>query len=271
MSTVAELMADLAAAPRFPGARCRDQWRLFDTAAAGRSLPRVQVAQAQARAIALCRGCPALQACAAWVDGLEPWQRPRGVVAGRLNTSPAPKPPGESHLMPSGRTSTPQTALGWRLRELRAERQWQQLDVARLVGTEAGRVSQWEIGRITPTLAVLQKIADAFDLALSELLDGIRCEQQTGARNRKGHKMNEENEDGEFDIDNLEEAVASYRSRPRDVVKKVPFTGSNDDVVALDGQTVEVTHYERTDDGVTERRTRETFAAPVVKHDEGPS
>ena len=68
--------------------------------------------------------------------------------------------------------------------------------------------------------------------------------------------MTDDYDDGEFDIDNLEEAVARYRDRPRDVVKKVPYTGSNDDLAALDGQTVEVTHYERTDDGVTERRTR---------------
>ena len=42
VSTVAELLADLAAAPQSPGARCRDEWQLFDTASAGRTLPRIQ-------------------------------------------------------------------------------------------------------------------------------------------------------------------------------------------------------------------------------------
>ena len=158
------------------------------------------------------------------------------------------------------------STLGARLRELRELRGWRQRDLAAVIGTGQNRVGDWETGTHTPTLAALQRLADALDTTLSEILDGIRCEQQNSPR--KGHAMNE---DGEFDVNDLEEAFAQYSRRPRDVVPKVPYTGSNDDLVALDGQTVEVTHFERSDDGVTERRTRENFTAPIIKPDGGPS
>ena len=62
----------------------------------------------------------------------------------------------------------------------------------------------------------------------------------------------------------LEEAIEHYRRRPRDVVPKTPYTGSNRDLAALDGQTVEVIHYEFGEHGITEVRTRETITRPVL-------
>ena len=68
----------------------------------------------------------------------------------------------------------------------------------------------------------------------------------------------------EIDIDDIAELFDRYRRRPRDVVKKTPYTGSNRDLAALDGQTVEVIQYMLGEHGITEVRTRETITRPVV-------
>ncbi|WP_179964995.1 helix-turn-helix domain-containing protein [Mycolicibacterium sarraceniae] len=73
-----EFLAGLAAAcPPLPGARCRDQVDLFDRTAA-------KDQAASTAALALCRACPAREACRAWFDNLPPDQRPIGVVAGQI-------------------------------------------------------------------------------------------------------------------------------------------------------------------------------------------
>jgi hypothetical protein len=98
--SVAELLDALAQTPRLPDAACRGQWELFDTAAGGRSLPRTKVIQARRDALELCHDCPALQACRDYIDNIQPYLRPRGVVAGRLDAWLEPRPPG----MPLTRT-----------------------------------------------------------------------------------------------------------------------------------------------------------------------
>ena len=284
--SIAELFDALSLAPSLPGAKCKGHAAVFDAAATVLHGP-VNMRRARAEALALCRSCGALDACRRWLDELPADERPRGVVAGRLNgrdmssleparsrahTTTPSVTQGKPHLMTSGRTSTPQTPLGARLRALRERQGWRQRDLAAVIGTGQNRVGDWESGHHLPTLPVLQRLADAYDTTVSELLDGIRCEQQTSPPNPKGHKMNEENEeyeDGEFHVDNLEQAFEHQRrSRPaRDTVKKTPYTGSNDDLAALDGQVVEVVRRELTADGVTEHRTRETFT--MFKPDEG--
>ncbi len=62
----------------------------------------------------------------------------------------------------------------------------------------------------------------------------------------------------------LEEALEYYRRQPRDVVPKTPYKGSNHDLAALDGQTVEVIQYMFGERGITEVHTRETITNPVV-------
>ncbi|MDQ1247531.1 MAG: WhiB family transcriptional regulator, redox-sensing transcriptional regulator [Actinomycetota bacterium] len=81
--------------PGLPGARCRGRGYLFDEAEPGE--PEALVAQRHAQAVQLCRGCKSLPACAAWVDSLKPSQRPRGVVAGRINSRPSGRPKKEIH------------------------------------------------------------------------------------------------------------------------------------------------------------------------------
>ncbi|WP_006247217.1 hypothetical protein [Mycolicibacterium tusciae] len=60
--------------PHLPGARCREHAGLFDS----------DDESGNAKALSLCAECPALDACEEWLERLEPYQRPRGVVAGRV-------------------------------------------------------------------------------------------------------------------------------------------------------------------------------------------
>ena len=90
-SPIAELLADLAAAPHLPGAACRAQTALFDATIEDAGRPRT--AAALHAALQVCQQCRALGACTAWVDSLDPADRPRGVVAGRINTWQEDTPP----------------------------------------------------------------------------------------------------------------------------------------------------------------------------------
>lgn len=88
MNALSELLDQLAAGiPDLPGARCKGRTELFDQTAPreGRRGDHDALWYAQRAAVALCRACPSLSACRAWFDGLEPTQRPRGVVAGLVN------------------------------------------------------------------------------------------------------------------------------------------------------------------------------------------
>ena len=66
--------------PRLPGARCREPAarEVFDQARERGGGCR----GARLEAVKICEACPALERCRRWVDGLEPAERPRGVVAG---------------------------------------------------------------------------------------------------------------------------------------------------------------------------------------------
>jgi hypothetical protein len=77
---VSDLLDELAAAPRLSGAACRRHGDLFDTALNSRGA-------AAEQAIVICRSCPALQECRAWVESMRP--RPLGVFGGQLNARQA--------------------------------------------------------------------------------------------------------------------------------------------------------------------------------------
>uniref|UniRef100_A1UIX4 4Fe-4S Wbl-type domain-containing protein n=1 Tax=Mycobacterium sp. (strain KMS) TaxID=189918 RepID=A1UIX4_MYCSK len=65
--------AILRRAPKLEGAKCAGRAELFEGDGPDGERTRT--------AIALCRQCPALTACASWADGLSPVRRPRGVLA----------------------------------------------------------------------------------------------------------------------------------------------------------------------------------------------
>jgi len=64
-------------------------------------------------------------------------------------------------------------ALGERIRELRIERGWRQIDLAEETGMHENYVSDLELGRKEICLKMLQAVASAFKMKPADLLDGI--------------------------------------------------------------------------------------------------
>lgn len=64
-------------------------------------------------------------------------------------------------------------SLGERIRDLRRERGWRQIDLAEQAGINENYVSDLEIGKKEICLRTLQDLADAFGLKTSELLKGV--------------------------------------------------------------------------------------------------
>jgi XRE family aerobic/anaerobic benzoate catabolism transcriptional regulator len=63
--------------------------------------------------------------------------------------------------------------LGLRIRELRMAKGWRQIDLAEEAGINENYVSDIEIGKKEICLRTIQAVADAFDLTLAELLQGV--------------------------------------------------------------------------------------------------
>jgi transcriptional regulator with XRE-family HTH domain len=64
-------------------------------------------------------------------------------------------------------------ALGERIRQLRTDRGWRQIDLAEQAGIHENYVSDLEAGRKEICLRTLQALAAAFDLKTAELLQGV--------------------------------------------------------------------------------------------------
>ena len=64
-------------------------------------------------------------------------------------------------------------ALGKRIRQLRKDRGWRQIDLAEETGIHENYVSDLEKGRKEVCLRTIYTIAKAFDLKMAELLKGI--------------------------------------------------------------------------------------------------
>jgi XRE family aerobic/anaerobic benzoate catabolism transcriptional regulator len=60
--------------------------------------------------------------------------------------------------------------LGKRIRQLRNERGWRQIDLAEETGLHENFVSDLELGRKEACLRTLQVLAKAFDLTVADLL-----------------------------------------------------------------------------------------------------
>ncbi len=57
--------------------------------------------------------------------------------------------------------------LGEQVRGLREDRGWSQRDLATLTGMSQPAIARFEAGGTTPTLPILERIANAFDTTLS--------------------------------------------------------------------------------------------------------
>jgi transcriptional regulator with XRE-family HTH domain len=64
-------------------------------------------------------------------------------------------------------------AFGERIKQLRKERGWRQIDLAEESGIHENYVSDLEMGRKEICLRTLQTVARAFDLRVADLLKGI--------------------------------------------------------------------------------------------------
>ena len=64
--------------------------------------------------------------------------------------------------------------LGKRIRYLRKEKKWSQLDLSLESGVNRNYISDLEKGRRNPTILVLEKIAIALNIDLATLLKGIQ-------------------------------------------------------------------------------------------------
>ena len=60
--------------------------------------------------------------------------------------------------------------LGERIKLLRKERGWSQGELAEKIGADARQISRYENGRITPSVEVIVKIAQTFDVSIDYLL-----------------------------------------------------------------------------------------------------
>lgn len=66
-----------------------------------------------------------------------------------------------------------QEQLGMRIRYLRKQKRWSQEDLALEAGVNRNYLCDLEAGRRNPSLEILEKIAIAFDISLSDLFRGI--------------------------------------------------------------------------------------------------
>lgn len=68
---------------------------------------------------------------------------------------------------------TAQEQLGMRIRFLRNERKWSQEDLSLESNVNKNYICDLENGHRNPSLEILERISDAFDISLSELFKGI--------------------------------------------------------------------------------------------------
>jgi transcriptional regulator with XRE-family HTH domain len=66
----------------------------------------------------------------------------------------------------------PATALplGGRLKQLRGEHGWSQADLAAKIGTDAGQISRYENGRMSPSAEAVVRLAEILDVSTDYLL-----------------------------------------------------------------------------------------------------
>ena len=60
--------------------------------------------------------------------------------------------------------------LNERIKLLRKEKNWSQDELAKLIQTDARQISRYENGKITPSVEVLVKLAEVFDVSIDYLL-----------------------------------------------------------------------------------------------------
>jgi WhiB family transcriptional regulator, redox-sensing transcriptional regulator len=148
LDTWDEIVSQLRNVPDLPGARCVGSHEIFDATTNNDSDNRAYALKA---ALELCSQCPALAGCCEWFDSLAPHERPRGVVAGRINGKEQPTMTADNTIpAPSARDHQ---------RALRALVNFAQgdLDIMPALAAEIGRDVDWFV------LALLSESIDTLD------------------------------------------------------------------------------------------------------------
>lgn len=70
------------------------------------------------------------------------------------------------------------STIGEKIKTLRKERKLTQKELAHKIGVTASTITKYEIGQLEPNLEVLNKIADIFNISISDLIDNSNSKRE---------------------------------------------------------------------------------------------
>ena len=77
-----------------------------------------------------------------------------------------------AHLKPvTAQPGEVDMSIGEQIKNLRKERGWSQADLATKIAGDAGQISRYEHGRITPSVEAIVKFAELFDVSVDSVPD----------------------------------------------------------------------------------------------------
>lgn len=88
--------------------------------------------------------------------------------------------------------------IGKKIKEQREQKNWSQDDLAEILNISRQSISKWELNKVYPSIDMLIKISDLFDISLDELIKGdkqlkhtiIETYQQPVSDDKEKHSMN---------------------------------------------------------------------------------
>jgi transcriptional regulator with XRE-family HTH domain len=106
--------------------------------------------------------------------------------------------------------------IGERIKALRKEAGWGQGELAERVGTDARQISRYENGRITPSLDVAARIAEALNVSLDHLaFDAVPRRPLHAAENVLGERLAAVAELGDDDLGALGHVIDALVAKSR--------------------------------------------------------
>jgi transcriptional regulator with XRE-family HTH domain len=98
--------------------------------------------------------------------------------------------------------------LGQRLKQLRASKSINQIQLAQELGVNQGTVGKWETDTRKPDVETLKRLADYFDVTMDYLLGEEACDPKIVLLTRDLNRVPEQ--DREFLLDNLKNTMDIY-------------------------------------------------------------
>ena len=62
--------------------------------------------------------------------------------------------------------------IGKKIKEQREQKNWSQDDLAEILNISRQSISKWELNKVYPSIDMLIKMSDLFDISLDELIKG---------------------------------------------------------------------------------------------------